>query len=35
LADDSDLDGIFGELASELAEQARTLAGDDPDLRIV
>lgn len=34
LADEADLDTLLGQLASELAEQARTLASDDPDLRI-
>jgi hypothetical protein len=34
LADDSDLDEVLGELAAELADRARALASDDPDLRI-
>jgi hypothetical protein len=34
LAEDSDLDEIFGELAAELANRARLLSSDDPDLRV-
>ncbi len=34
LADEADLDILFGQLASELAERARNLSDDDPDLRI-
>ena len=34
LADEADLDGLFLEFASELAEQARDLTRDDPDLSI-
>jgi hypothetical protein len=34
LADDADLDALFGELAAELAELARALASNDPDLHI-
>ena len=33
LADQADLDALFGEFAAELAERARALAHDDPDLR--
>lgn len=34
LAEDTDLDDILGELAAELADRARALASDDPDVRI-
>ncbi len=34
LADEADLDILFGQLATELAERARNLSDDDPDLRI-
>jgi hypothetical protein len=34
LADEADIDSVLSELASELATRSRTLAGDDPDLRI-
>lgn len=34
LADEADLDILFDQLATELAERARNLSDDDPDLRI-
>lgn len=34
LDDDAEVDAILSELAAELAETARQLAEDDPDLRV-
>jgi hypothetical protein len=34
LGDEAELDALLGEHAEELAEQARALCADDPELRI-
>ncbi len=34
LGEDADLDALLGELADELAGEARRLSADDPDLRV-